>query len=79
VHIGIMAEKHPKRPRDLNQWAKHMVDIVAGEVDDRDISPVKNEAAVALGKKGGAARAKKLSAERRSEIARAAAKKRHST
>jgi hypothetical protein len=19
--------KHPKRPRDLNQWAKHMVDL----------------------------------------------------
>ncbi len=28
-----MAEKHPKRPRDLNQWAKHMVDIATGEAE----------------------------------------------
>ena len=26
-----MAEKHPKRPRDLNQWAKRIVDIATGE------------------------------------------------
>ena len=26
-----MADKHPKRPRDLNQWAKRMTDIVSGE------------------------------------------------
>jgi hypothetical protein len=73
-----MAEKQPKRPRDLNEWARRMVDLATGEVEDREIAPAKNEAAVALGKKGGAARAKKLSPERRSEIARAAAKKRHS-
>ena len=30
-----MPEKHPKRPRDLNQWAKRMVDIATGEVEDR--------------------------------------------
>jgi hypothetical protein len=29
-----MAEKHPKRPRDLNQWAKLMVDIATGEASD---------------------------------------------
>ena len=29
-----MAEKHPKRPRDLNQWAKRMVDIATGEACD---------------------------------------------
>jgi hypothetical protein len=34
-----MAEKHPKRPRDLNQWAKRMVDIATGEVDDREPTP----------------------------------------
>jgi hypothetical protein len=28
--------KPPKRPRDLNQWAKRMTDIVSGEVEDRD-------------------------------------------
>ena len=45
--------KTPKRPRDLNQWAKRMVDIATGEVED--IAPVpqddpdKDAAAVALG------------------------------
>jgi hypothetical protein len=70
----------PKRPRDLNQWAKRMVDIATGEVDDREPTPEergKNPAAVALGKrgglKGGAARAKKLSPEERSAAARRAA------
>jgi hypothetical protein len=29
----------PKRPRDLNQWAKRMVDIATGEVDDREPTP----------------------------------------
>jgi hypothetical protein len=37
--------QHPKRPRDLNQWAKRMVDVVTGEVEDR--VPEKNEAAAA--------------------------------
>ncbi len=31
-----MTEKSPKRPRDLNQWAKHMVDLATGEVDQND-------------------------------------------
>ncbi len=26
--------KAPKRPRDLNQWAKRMVDIATGDVKD---------------------------------------------
>ncbi len=26
--------KHPKRPRDLNQWAKHMVDLATGAATD---------------------------------------------
>jgi hypothetical protein len=30
-----MAPKHPKRPRDLNQWAKHMVDIATGEANEQ--------------------------------------------
>jgi hypothetical protein len=33
-----MADKHPKRPRDLNQWAKRMVDL-ATETDAQ--SPAK--------------------------------------
>ena len=28
--------KTPKRTRDLNQWAKRMVDIATGEVEDRE-------------------------------------------
>ena len=51
-----MPEKHPKRPRDLNQWAKRMVDIATGDVSDREPTPEeqgKDPAAVALGRKGG--------------------------
>ncbi len=49
--------KTSKRPRDLNQWAKRMVDIATGAVDDREPvpqgDPNKDPAAVALGRKGG--------------------------
>ena len=62
-----------KRPTDINQRAKLIVDIAIGEVED--VSG-KNEAAVSLGHLGGKARSKKLSPEKRSEIARKAAKKR---
>lgn len=67
-----------KRPRDINQLAKSIVDIATGEApatppDDSG----KNPAAVALGRlgglKGGAARAKKLTKKQRSDIARHAA------
>ena len=34
-----MPPKAPKRPRDLNQWAKRMVDIATGEVSDREPTP----------------------------------------
>ena len=62
----------PKRPRDLNQWAKLMVDIATGAVDDREPTPEeqgKDPAAVARGRlggvKGGKARAAALSPEER--------------
>ena len=78
-----MAEKHPKRPRDLNEWAKRMVDIATGEASDKPPTPEeqgKDPAAVALGRKGGLkggkARAATMTPERRAEIARAAAAKR---
>jgi hypothetical protein len=70
---------HRKRPRDFNQAAKLVVDIATGQVEDRPPTPEeqgKDPAAAALGRKGGAARAKGLSAKRRKEIARKAAKKR---
>jgi len=67
----------PKRPRDPNQLAKLMVDIASGEHDDQPPAP-KDEAAQAMGKKGGKARAVSMTAERRAEIARKAAEKRWS-
>jgi len=72
-----------KLPRDPNQRAKSVVDIATG--DDEKCPPEsqdsqKDQAAVNLGRrggqKGGRARAKKLTAEERSEIARRAAQKR---
>jgi hypothetical protein len=68
--------QRPKRPRDPNQLAKLIVDIAAGDVKERAPKDDRDPAAVALGKKGGAARAASLSKRRRSEIARKAAAKR---
>jgi hypothetical protein len=69
-----------KRPTDANQRAKMIVDIATGEVEDKPEGNGKNPAAVALGRlggqKGGKARAAKLSAKRRSEIAKRAARAR---
>jgi hypothetical protein len=70
---------HPKRPRDPNQLAKSIIDIATGEKPDRDPTPEeqgKDPAAVALGKKGGKARADSMTPERRAEIARKAAERR---
>jgi len=72
-------QKKPKRPRDPNQLGKLIVDLSVGEADDSRNLPDesgKDPAAVALGKKGGKARAAKLSARRKSQIARNAAVKR---
>lgn len=69
-----------KRPRDINQLAKLIVDISTGEVEDTISESKKNQAAVSLGRlgglKGGKARAKKLTAKRRREIAQKAAQTR---
>ena len=65
-----------KRPRDPAQLAL-MIDIASGEVEDRRPAPAENgkdPAAVKGGLKGGKARAAKMSAEQRAEIARNAAK-----
>lgn len=68
-----------KPPRDVNQLAKYILDATTGEADKIE-PPPKNPAAVALGKlgasKGGKARAAKLSARKRKEIAQKAAKAR---
>jgi hypothetical protein len=71
-----MPEKRAKRPRDPAQLAKLMIDIASGEVEDRPPTPEeegKDPAAAALGRKGGAARARKLTAAKRKEIAKRAA------
>jgi hypothetical protein len=67
----------PKRPRDANQLAKFITDLATGEVELPKTDEGKDPAAVALGRKGGLkggkARADKLSAKRRSAIAKKAA------
>ncbi len=47
--------------------------IATGEIEDELTDDGKNKAAVELGRKGGQARAKKLSKKRRAEIAKKAA------
>ena len=73
-----MAPKGLKRPRDPNQLAKLIADIATGEIEDNLVlDDGRDLAAVLMGRrgglKGGRARAKKLSPERRREIAQAAA------
>lgn len=61
-----------KKPRDLNKLAASIVAEATGEAPQDD-KPPKNQAAVELGRlgglKGGKARAEKLTAKRRKEIA----------
>lgn len=70
--------KRSRKPADLNRLAWAIVDEATDE--DRDPYDGKNPAAVELGrlggKKGGKARAAKLSPEERSEIAKKAAQAR---
>ena len=71
-----MAKK--KRPTDINQRAKSIVDIATGEIEDnlkeKDLVKL---AASAMGRKGGLkggkARAASLTPKRRAEIAKRAA------
>jgi hypothetical protein len=74
-----MVSKPPKRPRDFSQAAKFVVDVATGLAEDREPTAEeqgKDPAAAAMGRKGGAARAAKITPERRAEIARKAAKSR---
>ncbi len=76
-----MPKRSSKKTRDINQLAKSIVDEATTEDKQEDVpEDGKNPAAVALGRlgglKGGKARAKKLSPEQRTEIARKAARKR---
>ena len=56
--------------------AVRVMQVATGEVEEEFDDDGKDPAAKALGAKGGAARARKLTAEQRSEIARMAAMKR---
>jgi len=55
-----------KRPRDINQHAKHTVDLATGLIEEPDAEPQGPQLR-------GVARANALSPQRRSEIARKAA------
>jgi len=71
--------KGEKRPADAIGNAVRIARIATGE-EPEELSPDdgKDPAAKALGKKGGAARAKSMTPERRAEIARNAASTRWS-
>lgn len=70
----------PRRPKDTNERAKFILDLITGEAKEENINGNKNPNAVELGRlgglKGGKARADKLTAEERKKIAAKAAKKR---
>ena len=65
-----------KRPADVIGNAVKVMRIATGEEEEEYEDDGKDPAAKALGAKGGRARAKKLTAEQRSEIARLAAQAR---
>jgi hypothetical protein len=72
-----MPDKRP--PKESNQLAKYIVDVASGEAEKIE-PPKKNPHAQALSKlgasKGGKARAQKLTAKKRSQIAKKAAETR---
>jgi hypothetical protein len=71
--------KGERRPADVIGNAVHVMRVLTGEIEDIIPDDGKDPAAKALGKKGGAARAKAMTSERRAEIARAAARSRRET
>jgi hypothetical protein len=77
----VMPDRSRKHPRDPNQLAKRIVDLATGEESSKPTEPQKDPAAVSLGRrgglKGGKARARMLTPEQRSEIARKAAAARY--
>ncbi len=68
--------KGEKRPADVIGNAVKVMRIAVGDEADNTPDDGKNKAAQALGRLGGAARAKAVNAKRRKEIARKAAKTR---
>ena len=85
AYLALMqkrSSRNKRRTTDFNQLAAQIVDLATGNpiADDPLPLPDKNPAAVALGRlgglKGGKARAEKLSARKRTEIAKKAAQAR---
>lgn len=72
-----MPDRSSKIQRDVNQLAKFIADRATGQSEPEKPDQGKDPAAVSLGRrgglKGGKARAKKLSAKKRSAIAKQAA------
>ena len=68
--------KGEKRPADVVGAAVKVMKIATGEIEEDTDDDGKDKAAVELGRRGGKARAKKLTPEERSEIARRAARAR---
>ncbi len=72
-----MPDRSRKRPRDVNELARELVDEATGEVPPFDPNEGKDPAAVELGRrgglKGGRARADKMTPEERRDSARKAA------
>ena len=62
-----------KRPADVIGNAVRVMRVATGEEEEEFVDDGKDPAAKALGAKGGKARAEKLTAEERKEIARKAA------
>jgi hypothetical protein len=74
--VGVEMPKGPKgerRPADVIGAAIMAAKIATGELEEK---MMRESAAVELGRKGGRERAKKMTPERRKEIARTAAAKR---
>lgn len=65
-----------KRPADVVNNAVHVMRVLTGEADDDAPDTGKNKAAQQLGRAGGKKRAANMTPERRSEIAKAGARKR---
>lgn len=68
--------KGERRPADVIANAIKVARIATGEDEEEKTDDGKDAAAVSLGRRGGKARAAKMTKERRAEIAKKAAKSR---
>ena len=80
MYTVFMPKRSSKKKMDTNQLAAYITEQATGELLSKAVDEGKNPAAVLLGRlgglKGGKARAAKLSAKRRKEIAKKAAETR---